>query len=89
MLVSLGYLLFRRALAVAALRLRSREFKEVEIVVLAFLLVGAFDAVRGIVWYSLAVGMFVPNALDGVSDSWTMPLAESGLKTTTEPGEPP
>ena len=34
MLVSLVYLLFRRALAVAALRLRSREFKEVEIVVL-------------------------------------------------------
>jgi putative transposase len=28
------YLLFRRALAVAALRLRSREFKELEIVVL-------------------------------------------------------
>ncbi len=34
MLVSLVYLLFRRALAVAALRLRSREFKELEIVVL-------------------------------------------------------
>jgi len=33
-LVSLVYLLFRRALAVAALRLRSREFKELEIVVL-------------------------------------------------------
>jgi hypothetical protein len=32
--VSLMYLLFRRALAVAALRLRSREFKELEIVVL-------------------------------------------------------
>jgi hypothetical protein len=32
--VSLVYLLFRRALAVAALRLRSREFKELEIVVL-------------------------------------------------------
>jgi hypothetical protein len=32
--VSLLYLLFRRGLAVAALRLRSREFKEVEIVVL-------------------------------------------------------
>jgi putative transposase len=32
--VSLLYLLFRRALAVAALRLRSREFKELEIVVL-------------------------------------------------------
>jgi hypothetical protein len=31
---SLLYLLFRRALAVAALRLRSREFKELEIVVL-------------------------------------------------------
>jgi hypothetical protein len=28
------YLLFRRALAVAGLRLRSREFKELEIVVL-------------------------------------------------------
>lgn len=28
------YLLFRRALGVAALRLRSREFKELEIVVL-------------------------------------------------------
>ena len=34
MLVSLVYLLFRRALAVAALRVRSREFKELEIVVL-------------------------------------------------------
>ena len=34
MVVSLLYLLFRRALAVAALRLRSREFKELEIVVL-------------------------------------------------------
>ena len=34
MLISLVYLLFRRALAVAALRLRSREFKELEIVVL-------------------------------------------------------
>ena len=33
-LVSLVYLLFRRVLAVAALRLRSREFKELEIVVL-------------------------------------------------------
>ena len=33
-MVSLLYLLFRRALAVAALRLRSREFKELEIVVL-------------------------------------------------------
>jgi putative transposase len=32
--VALLYLLFRRALAVAALRLRSREFKELEIVVL-------------------------------------------------------
>jgi hypothetical protein len=32
--VSLVYLLFRRLLAVAALRLRSREFKELEIVVL-------------------------------------------------------
>jgi transposase InsO family protein len=32
--VSLVYLIFRRALAVAALRLRSREFKELEIVVL-------------------------------------------------------
>src|SRR2546426_9009038 len=34
MAVSLVYLLFRRALAVASLRLRSREFKELEIVVL-------------------------------------------------------
>ena len=34
MVVSLLYLLFRRALAVAALRLRSREFKELEVVVL-------------------------------------------------------
>jgi transposase InsO family protein len=34
LLVSLLYLLFRRALAVLALRLRSREFKELEIVVL-------------------------------------------------------
>ena len=34
MVVSLLYLLFRRALAVAALRLRSREFKKLEIVVL-------------------------------------------------------
>jgi hypothetical protein len=33
-LVSLVYLLFRRKLAVSALRLRSREFKELEIVVL-------------------------------------------------------
>ena len=33
-MVLLLYLLFRRALAVAALRLRSREFKELEIVVL-------------------------------------------------------
>jgi hypothetical protein len=32
--VSLVYLVFRRALAVAALRLRSREYKELEIVVL-------------------------------------------------------
>jgi putative transposase len=34
LLISLVYLLFRRALAVAALRLRSRDFKELEIVVL-------------------------------------------------------
>jgi len=34
LVVSLLYLLFRRALAVAALRLRSCEFKELEIVVL-------------------------------------------------------
>jgi len=34
LVVSLLYLLFRRAFAVAALRLRSREFKELEIVVL-------------------------------------------------------
>jgi putative transposase len=34
LLVSVVYLLFRRALAVIALRLRSREFKELEIVVL-------------------------------------------------------
>ena len=34
MLVSLVNLLFRRVLEVAALRLRSREFKELEIVVL-------------------------------------------------------
>jgi putative transposase len=34
LLVSLVYLFFRRALAVAALRLRSGEFKELEIVVL-------------------------------------------------------
>jgi putative transposase len=34
MVVSLLYLLFRRALAVASLRVRSREFKELEIVVL-------------------------------------------------------
>ena len=34
MVPSLLYLLFRRVLAVAALRLRSREFKELEIVVL-------------------------------------------------------
>ena len=33
-MVSLLYLLFRRSLAVASLRLRSREFKELEIVVL-------------------------------------------------------
>ena len=33
-MVSLRYLFFRRALLVAALRLRSREFKELEIVVL-------------------------------------------------------
>jgi hypothetical protein len=32
--VSLLYPLFRRVLAIAALRLRSREFKELEIVVL-------------------------------------------------------
>jgi putative transposase len=34
LVLSLVYLLFRRALAVAAPRLRSREFKELEIVVL-------------------------------------------------------
>ena len=34
MVVSLLYLLFQRVLGVAALRLRSREFKELEIVVL-------------------------------------------------------
>ncbi len=33
-MVSLLYLLFRRSLGVASLRLRSREFKELEIVVL-------------------------------------------------------
>ena len=33
MVISLAYLLFRRSLAVAALRLRSREFKELEVVV--------------------------------------------------------
>jgi hypothetical protein len=32
LVVSLLYLLFRRVLAVAAVRLRSREFKELEIV---------------------------------------------------------
>ena len=37
-----------------------------EILVLGILLVGAFDAIRGIVWFSLAVGALVPNALDGV-----------------------
>ena len=40
MVVSLLYLLFQRALAVAALRLRSREFKELEIVVLRHELAG-------------------------------------------------
>jgi hypothetical protein len=34
LVVSLLYLLFRRSLGVASLRLRSREFKELEIVVL-------------------------------------------------------
>jgi len=34
LVVSLLYLLFRRALAVASLRVRSREFRELEIVVL-------------------------------------------------------
>ena len=34
LLFSLVYLLFRRALAVAALRFRSREFKELEIIVI-------------------------------------------------------
>jgi len=34
LVVSLLYLLFRRALAVAALRFRSDEFEELEIVVL-------------------------------------------------------
>jgi hypothetical protein len=34
LIVSLLYLLFRRALAVAALRLRSPEFRELEFVVL-------------------------------------------------------
>jgi hypothetical protein len=34
LVASLLYLLFRRVLAVAALRLRSREFKELEIVLL-------------------------------------------------------
>jgi hypothetical protein len=34
LVVSLLYLLFRSALAVAALRLCSREFKELEVVVL-------------------------------------------------------
>jgi len=34
LVVSFVYLLFRRALAVAALRLRSNEFKELEIAVL-------------------------------------------------------
>jgi hypothetical protein len=41
MVVSLVYLLFRRALAVAALRPRSREFKELEIVVLRHELAGS------------------------------------------------
>jgi hypothetical protein len=36
LVASLLYLLFRRVLAVAALRLRSREFKELEIVVLRY-----------------------------------------------------
>jgi putative transposase len=36
LVVSVLYLLFRRALAVAALRFRSREFKELEIVVLRY-----------------------------------------------------
>jgi putative transposase len=34
LVTSLLYLLFRRVLAIAALRVRSREFKELEIVVL-------------------------------------------------------
>jgi hypothetical protein len=47
LLVSLVYFLFRRALAVAALRLRSCEFKELEIVVLRHEL--AFFAARSLV----------------------------------------
>jgi hypothetical protein len=36
-----------------------------ELVLLAGLLVTALDAIRGIVWFTLAVATLVPNALDG------------------------
>jgi hypothetical protein len=53
-------------LSTALIAWQRRRLTFFEIAVLAMLLVGAFDAVRGIVWFSLAVGMFVPLALDGV-----------------------
>ena len=54
---------FLSAVVVAWKRRRLTWF---EIAVLAILLAGALDAVRGIVWFSLAVAVLVPNALDGV-----------------------
>lgn len=48
MVLSLVYLLFRRALAVAALRLRSREFEELEIVVLRHELAVLRPRVKGV-----------------------------------------
>ena len=50
LLVSLVYLLFRRALAVAALRFRSREFKELEIIVLRHELAVLRRQVFALVW---------------------------------------
>jgi hypothetical protein len=56
MVVSLLYLLFRRVLAVAALRVHSREFKELEIVVLR-------DGRRGLFPRSPSRGRFLRERL--------------------------
>jgi hypothetical protein len=64
--------------AVVLVAWQRRRLTAFEIVVLALLLVTALDAVRGIVWFTLAVAVLVPNAVDGAlrgEDSVRLPRA--------------